>query len=116
MKEKNIAIISLILGVLNCLMLVVNRQWYMVVCYIVLGLGPILYAIKYFSNSIIENFRSLAWVDFMFGVSILSLAMSTFYGSGKFVFLQYIIGALLVVISIIALVKVVKEHRLSLIP
>lgn len=116
MKNKSIALIFCLAGVLNSMSVIFDTRWFMVICFIGLGIIPVLFGLNYFRAPQPERFRSASWASFISGVSIFSLAMSDFYGNTPVPAIQFVSSILLVAAGLVGLYLTVKKNKLSLIP
>lgn len=116
MKTKQLGIISMILGALNMVSVIFNSQWYLILCFIILGAGPIIYSVFLMGKDEPFATRSIAWADIIFGLSILSLAASDFYGKTNLPFIQYITSIGLIGVGAMGLYHVISNDKVDIIP
>lgn len=116
MQTKNWAYINLGLAAANALLGIINGKWYLIAAAVFMALIAIAGAVKYLSKDSYENLRSFSWYSIIAGLSILSLAISTFYGLPRLGFLQVIISIAMTLIGCYTLLLAVKEGKVEIIP
>ncbi|MEA4893093.1 MAG: hypothetical protein VB085_11115 [Peptococcaceae bacterium] len=115
--NRNLALCSIVLGACNLIPIAVENRWYCILCFAVLGLPGILCAIPTLRATSAKALRTLAWVDFLSGSSILFLALSDFYAAvGGISAFNFIAAGGLILCGIWGLVVSTKKLGLSLVP
>lgn len=116
MQSKHLVFLNVALAALNALLGIVNGQWYLIVAAVFLSLIAIIGAVKYLSHDSFENLRSFSWYNIIAGLSILSLASSSFYGLPQLGFVQIILAAAMTLAAIYTLFTAVKTGKVAVIP
>ena len=73
-------------------------------------------ALRYLSAKTPESLRSFSWYNIISGLSILSLAFSSFYSLPSMGFVQVILAAIIILMGCYTLYEAVKKHGLPIIP
>lgn len=116
MQAKQIAMITLILAALNVILGVVNAKWYLIAAAVVMAVIAVIGAVKYLTHPSPQNLRSFSWYNIIAGLSILSLAWSSFYGLPTLGFVQVLLGIALTALGCYTLYEAVKKHNMTVIP
>lgn len=116
MQTKNWVYINLGLAAVNALLGILNGKWYLIAAAVCMALIAVMGAVKYLRNDSYENLRSFSWHSIIAGLSILSLAVSRFYGLPRLGFVQVIVGLAMAGIGGYTLLHAVKKGKVTVIP
>lgn len=116
MQTKHLVFINIALAVVNTLLGILNSKWYLIAAAVFLSLIAVVGAIKYLANNSYENLRSFSWYSIISGLSILSLAFSSFYGLPQLGFVQVILAIAMTLVACITLFRAVKVGKIAIIP
>lgn len=116
MQSKQIAQLTLALAAVNAVLGFISGKWYLIVAAVFLGALAALGALRYLGAKTPESLRSFSWYNIISGLSILSLAFSSFYGLPTLGFVQVILAAVLTLVGCYTLYEAVKKHGLPIIP
>lgn len=116
MKSKNIIYLNIVLAIVNAVLGIINAKWFLVLAALFLSALVLLGALKYLVKPTYENLRSFSWYNIIAGLSILSLAWSSFYGLPTLGFAQIIAALLITLGACYTLYLAVKEGKVALIP
>lgn len=116
MKTKHLVFINIALAALNALLGIINGKWFLIASAVFLALVAIIGAVKYLSHDSYENLRSFSWYNIIAGLSILSLAFSSFYGLPQMGFVQIILAIAMTLVACYTLYQAVKVGKVAIIP
>ena len=115
--NRNLALLSIVFGVCNLIPIASESRWYCVLCFAVLGLPGILWALPTLRKTSPQALRALSWVNFLSGCSILFLALSDFYAAdGGMIAFNFIAASGFVLCGIWGLYTSTQKLGLPLVP
>ena len=116
MQSKQIAQLTIVLAAVNAVLGLISGKWYLIVAAVFLAVLAALGALRYLSAKTPESLRSFSWYNIISGLSILSLAFSSFYSLPSMGFVQVILAAIIILMGCYTLYEAVKKHGLPIIP